>query len=566
MPVTFTLNGFEVSVDDVGADGGPLTLLDALRGELALTSAKDGCAPQGQCGCCTVLVDGRARVSCVTPVRRVAGRSVETVEGLAAEVAVAWADAFLDCGASQCGFCTPGIVMRMEDGRRRAGDRTGGGGAEPAGGVGPADPADGVRRALQAHLCRCTGWHGVVEASCAVISGTPTAASRPAAARDATSAARRATIESGGPQRVDRAVVLGAAGFAADTVPEGALVAVPEGALVAVPEGALVAVPEGGRGWVVAETLAEARRLSGKVQGRRTTAEPEPPLEVPDGRWAATLVTSWVEPAYLETDASWCEPGGEPVTPLANGGAFGAKLDSPVPAAARRLAGEHGRAVLAVWSREDVVRLGAKRPPVAGGMGPDGRGRLRVVRTPGIAEAVALAAPGLELEEVEVVGPRTSAAIRGAGWAEALCLCVAADAPSPLGGRDGGGVRVEAPDGGWALVSVVDGGLEVRVGPGDPLDEVVLRSYVEGACHMAAGWVASEALRVDPDGEVRDLTIRSFGILRPADTPPVTVVVDPEGSRGEPRAVGAAVFAAAAAAVWQHRGFAPRWPVGLPVL
>ena len=58
------------------------TLLDALRGEFGLTSVKDGCSPQGQCGCCTVLVDGQARVSCVTPVRRVRDRQITTVEGL----------------------------------------------------------------------------------------------------------------------------------------------------------------------------------------------------------------------------------------------------------------------------------------------------------------------------------------------------------------------------------------------------------------------------------------------------------------------------------------------------
>jgi CO/xanthine dehydrogenase Mo-binding subunit len=92
--------------------------------------------------------------------------------------------------------------------------------------------------------------------------------------------------------------------------------------------------------------------------------------------------------------------------------------------------------------------------------------------------------------------------------------------------------------------------VEVRVAPGDPLDEVVLRSYCVGAAHMALGWVLSEGLTVDPEtGDVLDLTIRSFGILRAQDTPPidVTVVEDP----GAPRAHASdAVFAAVAAATW----------------
>jgi aerobic-type carbon monoxide dehydrogenase small subunit (CoxS/CutS family) len=554
MAVEFTLNGEAVSVD---GDAGDITLLEALRGRCGITSAKDGCAPQGQCGCCTVLVDGRARVSCVTPLRRVSGRSVETVEGLPGGVARAWAQAFLDCGGSQCGFCTPGIVMRLEE-RRRATAGAGSvsaGGASAGAGARPGDVAPAVERALQAHLCRCTGWHGVVRAAGAVLAGRPCGGGDEGGggtgrARDDTAAARRAAIEGGVAQRVDAAAVLGRGGFSADTAPPGAL----------------VAVPAADGSWVVAESLVEARRSAGKVQGRRTTLPASPPLEVPPGEWDAVLRTSWVEPAYLETDAAWCEPGGEPSTTLANGGAFGAKADSPLPGVARALADEHGRAVLVVWSREDVVRHGAKRPPVAGGMLADGTGVLRVAATPGVDGAVALAAPGLAVQQVPMAGPPTSAGLRAAGWAEALCLSVAAGAPSPLGGPDGAGVRVQAPGGGWARVAVDDDGFDVVVGPGDPLDEAVLRSYVEGACHMAAGWVCSEALAVGTDGEVHDLTIRSFGVLRAADTPTVRVGLDAEGSTGAPVGVGDAVFAACAAALWRHRGTPPSWPVGMPVL
>src|SRR5205823_10171613 len=112
--VAFVLNGRSETVPDDGA-----SLLDTLRERLGVHSVKDGCSPQGQCGCCTVLVDGAPRVACVTPVARVAGRSVTTLDGLPADERSAWADAFCTTGASQCGFCTPGIIMRLAALRRR---------------------------------------------------------------------------------------------------------------------------------------------------------------------------------------------------------------------------------------------------------------------------------------------------------------------------------------------------------------------------------------------------------------------------------------------------------------
>ena len=400
------------------------------------------------------------------------------------------------------------------------------------------DDVDAVERALQAHLCRCTGWRTIVEAYAVV--DEPTLGAR-VARRDLDAAGRRATLEGGAPQVAGPAVARGRGGFAADTVPPGAL----------------VAVPDDQGGWAVGESLAEARQRSGKVQGRRTTADSVPPLDRPEGDWAVTLRTSWVEPAYLETDASWCEPGGEPVTPLANGGAFGAKLTSSAPAAARRLADELGRTVAVLLSREDVVRLGPKRPPVAAGIRADGTGIVRVMRTEGIGQRIRSMAPGLEVVEVDGVGPPTSAAARGAGWVEAAVLLAAlAPAADP--------VIVTAPSGGRATASVgPEGRVQVEVVAGAPLDEVVLRSYSLGAAHMAMGWVTSEALSVDAAGEIHDLTIRSFGVLRAVDTPLVDVVVVP--SDGEPVNGSDAVFAAVAAAVWRHQGLPESWPTGIPL-
>jgi xanthine dehydrogenase small subunit len=505
-PIVLEVDGRVVEVDDERA-----SLLEVLRGQAGARGPKDGCSPQGQCGCCTVLVDGAPRVACVTPVRRVAGRRITTVDGLPPTERSAWAEAFLASGGSQCGFCTPGIVCRLS--ALRAKDAV------------AADHA-AVERALAAHLCRCTGWRTITEAWQAY--------GDVGLDRDLDAASRRATIEGGAEQRVGPEVVLGRGGFADD----------------AAPEDALVAVPDGTGGWAVAETLAEARAAAGKVQGRRTTIEPEPPLALPEGAWDLTLRTSWVEPAYLETDASWCEPGGEPASPLGNGGAFGGKVASPAPAAARRLADEVGRPVRVLLSREDTVRLGAKRPPIAAGVRADGSGVLRVVRTAGIADAVASVAPGLAVEEVDVHGPPTSAALRGAGWTEAAVVLA--------GLRGDPSVTIRGPSGATATATVDDTGVRVRVACGTPLDEIVLRSYCVGAAHMALGWVRSEGLSVDADGVVHDLTIRSFGIVRPAEMPPVEVEIVADD--GPPVNGSDAVFAAVAASAWIGQGCPPDWP------
>jgi CO/xanthine dehydrogenase Mo-binding subunit len=176
---------------------------------------------------------------------------------------------------------------------------------------------------------------------------------------------------------------------------------------------------------------------------------------------------------------------------------------------------------------------------------------LRVARTPGIAEIVAAYAPELIVEEVDVSGPPTSCAVRAAGWAEAAVLRAGVcdhDAP------------VTAPNGSVAEAHLDGDGVHVRVRAGAPLDDVVLRSYCIGAAHMALGWVTSEGLAVDEGGEPLDLTIRSFGVLRAVDTPPITVEIDDDGS--PPRNGSDAVFAAVAAAVWRAQGCPPTFPTG----
>lgn len=535
--VAFTLDGAEVTVAD-----DRISLLDALRG-LGATSVKDGCSPQGQCGCCTVLVDGAARVACVTPLRRVAGRDVCTFDGLDRPIRDEWCTAFVDHGASQCGFCSPGIVVRLEALRRKA--------AGPGGGL-----RDGaVDRALAAHLCRCTGWQTIREAAVDVLgregeSNAAEEASARTAERDLEAAGRRATIEIGSPQRVGPDVVAGAVGFSADTAPDGHLVAVPDGA----------------GGWAVADTVVDARRAMGKVQGRRTTVEPAPPLEVPDGDWDVTLRTGWVDAAYVETDASWCAPGGDPSPTAANGGAFGSKRTSPLPAAARVLAERHGVPVLAQWSREDCCREAAKRPPIAAGVRSDGTGSINVVRTEGIADRIRSVLPDVDVVEHDVEGPPTSVFLRGAGWAEAVVLAAGAGVSSgivsieaPADGRTER-VVVRTEEGALATVSIDADGVKVGVSAGEVLDAVTLRSYCIGATHMALGWVTSEGLAVDADGQVLDLTVRSLGVLPASAMPHVEVeIVDSDGPAVR---VSDAVFAAVAAAEWRRRGCPQDWPTG----
>ena len=289
---------------------------------------------------------------------------------------------------------------------------------------------------------------------------------------------------------------------------------------------------------------------------------------MPEGEWALTLQTTWVEPAYVEPDASWCRPGHAPASPLANGGAFGGKRESPVPGRARELADADGHAVRVLWRREDVVRRGPKRPPLALALRADGTGVVRVGRTDHSADLGALAAavraccPGVDVEDVDVAGPPVSASLRGAGWAEVLAARAAlAASPASVLGR--GEVHVAVPGAGSARVALdlgdgPRGRVEVDVWAGEILCPVTLRSYALGAVHQALGMVWSEGIAVDEAGEPVDLTIRSFGILAARDMPEITVALHEED--GWPVNGSDAVFVATLAAAWIAEGLPPRWP------
>ena len=144
MSIDFVVNGERVEVDAPGA----LRLLDVLREDLRLTGTKEGCG-EGECGACSVLVDGAVVDSCLVPVAQVAGRSVQTVEGLAApdgRLSILQ-QAMLETGGAQCGICTPGMLMA--------------GMAFLESGAPPTD--DAIREAIAGNLCRCTGYTKIVE-------------------------------------------------------------------------------------------------------------------------------------------------------------------------------------------------------------------------------------------------------------------------------------------------------------------------------------------------------------------------------------------------------------------
>ena len=141
---TFDLNGTTIT-----ASRNHPHLMAALRDELGVISPKDGCAPSGQCGCCTVLVDGRARVACQTSMERAEGAQVVTLEGFNASERDLYATTFAAHGALQCGFCTPGILVRTKALIDRKGTKL---------------TREEASRHLGAHLCRCTGYTKILDA------------------------------------------------------------------------------------------------------------------------------------------------------------------------------------------------------------------------------------------------------------------------------------------------------------------------------------------------------------------------------------------------------------------
>ncbi len=142
--ISFAVNGEPKTVHAYPME----RLLDVLRLELGLTGAKEGCG-EGECGSCSVLMDGALVNSCLVPVLQAEGSSVFTIEGLAAgETLHVLQETFLECGGAQCGICTPGMILAAFHLLNRK----------------PQPTMEEIREGLSGNLCRCTGYSQILEA------------------------------------------------------------------------------------------------------------------------------------------------------------------------------------------------------------------------------------------------------------------------------------------------------------------------------------------------------------------------------------------------------------------
>jgi aerobic carbon-monoxide dehydrogenase small subunit len=145
LSITMTVNGEKVSL----ACTSNLTLLDVLRDKMGFTGAKDGCGGEGECGACTVIMNGKAVNSCMVFIGQADGAVIETIEGLAnGDELHPLQKAFIETGAIQCGFCTPGVIMSAKALLNRV----------------PEPTESEIKEALAGNLCRCTGYKKMIEA------------------------------------------------------------------------------------------------------------------------------------------------------------------------------------------------------------------------------------------------------------------------------------------------------------------------------------------------------------------------------------------------------------------
>jgi len=142
--ITFTLNGKRTKCTYEPG----MHFLEVLREECGIVSAKNGCAPEGTCGCCTIMVDGRPAMACLRKPEQMEGRNVVTLEGIPEDMRRVLSESFVKEGGVQCGFCIPGIVVRASSLMQS----------------GMADNREAVAKSLDAHVCRCTGYSRIIDA------------------------------------------------------------------------------------------------------------------------------------------------------------------------------------------------------------------------------------------------------------------------------------------------------------------------------------------------------------------------------------------------------------------
>ena len=144
MTIEFVLNGSLRRVEARADEW----FIETLRERCGIKSIKDGCSPQGQCGCCLVLVDGHPKTTCAMPARAANGKHIVTLEGLSDDERAQISGAFTASAGLQCGFCIPGIALRAKSITDRDATPT----------------RDAIARALDVHLCRCTGYVKIIDA------------------------------------------------------------------------------------------------------------------------------------------------------------------------------------------------------------------------------------------------------------------------------------------------------------------------------------------------------------------------------------------------------------------
>ncbi len=482
---SFTLNGSPVTVN-----GDHPHLLAALREELDVTSPKDGCSPSGQCGCCTVLIDGKAVVSCQQSLAKVEGKSIVTLEGVDADERRRFADAFAACGGLQCGFCIPGIVVRAKaqiDKRARAAE---------SGERGDTLTREEMSKHLGAHLCRCTGYVKILDAIEAVAQGKELTPEVPGGigsrgmkyeARELALGDRayiddlrvpgmlHASLRLTDHARADiRHIDIESAASAPGVVAVFTAADVPGELRVGlIHKDWPILIPEGGRtsfaGDVLAVVVAESRQQSRaaadlvgvEYEVLRTITDPEAAIEDPEiavwgtdsnvlsisryargdvdealatsaHRVSEVFETQRIEHAFLEPEATLAVPdaaagtlhvysGGQGVWDdrndicrvlgldhdkvtvelVSNGGAFGGKEDMVNQGQAALAAWLLQRPVKCVLSREESLRMHAKRHPIrmAYEAGCDAEGRLTALRVRAVGDSGAYASVGMKVLE-----------------------------------------------------------------------------------------------------------------------------------------------------------------------
>ena len=245
MPIEFLLNGTTHRVEPRPGE----SLLETLRERCGITSLKDGCRPQGQCGCCLALIDGNPKVTCATPAESAAGKSIVTLEGVDPAERTLIADSFATAAGLQCGFCIPGIALRA----KAITDKD----ASPS--------REAIAKAIDVHLCRCTGYVKIIDAI-QLLAKAKHGEAIPAPTTDGHAGQSLARVDAG-------RTVLGGRAYIDDMVAPGML------------HGALTLSPHP-RARVKRIDTTRARALAG-VHAVLTAAD------VPGERWNGLLYNDW---------------------------------------------------------------------------------------------------------------------------------------------------------------------------------------------------------------------------------------------------------------------------------